>query len=38
MGKHKTDKVSQIMISGNNKAGGAPQAPNVGSEQRNQYR
>lgn len=38
MGKHKTDKVSQVMPAKHNKAGNAPQAPKVGSEQRNQYR
>ncbi len=38
MGKHHADKYSQTKASQQNQAGAAPQAPKVGSEQRNQYR
>lgn len=38
MGKHKSDKVSQISDKQHNKAGHTPQAPKVGSTQNNQYR
>lgn len=37
MGKHKSDKVSQKLNGNQNKAGGAPQVPRVGSEQHNSY-
>jgi hypothetical protein len=38
MNKHKTDRVSQTMQAKHNKAGDAPQAPKVGSTQKNTYR
>ena len=38
MGKHKTDKMSKAMPAKHNKAGLAPQAPKVGSTQKNTYR
>lgn len=38
MNKHISDKLSQIRLDTHNKAGQAPQAPKVGSTQRNQYR
>lgn len=38
MGKHKTDQKSQIFAKQHNKAGLAPQAPKVGSTQKNMYK
>lgn len=38
MSKHKADKLSKIQADLQNKAGNAPQAPKVGSTQKNQYR
>lgn len=38
MGKHKSDKVSKTMQGKSNKAGPAPQAPNMDSNDKNMYR
>jgi hypothetical protein len=38
MNKHKSDKFSQVLDKGHNKAGLHPQAPKVGGNQQNQYR
>jgi hypothetical protein len=38
MPKHKKDKLSEVNLSKKNKAGQMPQVPNLGSNNKNQYR
>lgn len=38
MGKHKSDKLSKTWAKDNNKAGSSQQSPQMGTNQKNQYR